>query len=156
MHREMKTLHAIFLLVLTIGLFQTSAANAQTKWNEEVPFTPDENGGKRTLINNLSGIGAVVRKSPGSGKIEITEVLPKNAAEEAGIKPKDVVLQIDDKKTDGMSTEQVVYMLRGNPDTKVEITIVRGSEAPRKFIVTRKPVVLSSSKKPGSTREAGN
>jgi len=142
----MKTLRATIFLALMICFFQTNAANAQPKWNEEVPFATDENGGKRTLVNNLSGIGAVVRKSLERGKFEITEVLPKSGAEDAGIRPKDVILQINDKKTEGMTTEQVVHTLRGDPETKVEITIVRGSEAPRKFVVTRKPVMLNSSK----------
>lgn len=152
----MKTLHAIFCLGLTFCLFQTNAANAQTKWNEEVAVAPDQNGGKRTAIFNLSGIGAIVIKPFKGEKFEISEVLPNGGAEDAGIEPKDIIVQVDEQKTEGMTLEQVVRMLRGDPETKVEITIARGSEAPRKFVVTRKPVTLSSSKKPGSIREAGN
>ncbi|MGC8870688.1 MAG: S41 family peptidase [Brevinematia bacterium] len=46
----------------------------------------------------------------------------------AGIKPGDYIVKIEDQSTKGMPVDKAVSLLRGNPGTKVKITIKRGDE----------------------------
>src|SRR2546421_1548897 len=56
----------------------------------------------------------------------------------AGIRPGDVIVKVDDKPTDGLSTSDVADMLKGAKGTVVKITISReGYTEPLVFTVTR-------------------
>jgi carboxyl-terminal processing protease len=56
----------------------------------------------------------------------------------AGIRPGDVIVKVDDKPTDGLSTSDVADMLKGAKGTIVKITISReGYNEPLVFTVTR-------------------
>jgi len=93
---------------------------------------------------NLAGISAVVRKEKDTDKIMIAYVLPEGAAEKAGLLAKDYIIKIDDKQLDGLDIQAVVAMLRGDPGTKVKITISRaGQSIPTDFTVTRELVRLT-------------
>lgn len=45
----------------------------------------------------------------------------------AGILPDDKIIKIDSTSTDGMSSDEAVKLMRGNPGTKVVLTIFRPS-----------------------------
>jgi carboxyl-terminal processing protease len=56
----------------------------------------------------------------------------------AGIRPGDVIVKVDDKPTDGLSTTDVADMLKGAKGTVVKITVTReGYNEPLVFTVTR-------------------
>src|SRR6267154_1253095 len=56
----------------------------------------------------------------------------------AGIRPGDVIMKVDDKSTDGLTTSDVADMLKGAKGTVVKITISReGYNEPLVFTVTR-------------------
>src|SRR5246127_2557053 len=56
----------------------------------------------------------------------------------AGIRPGDVIMKVDDKPTDGLTTSDVADMLKGAKGTVVKITISReGYNEPLVFTVTR-------------------
>ncbi|HUL16886.1 MAG TPA: S41 family peptidase [Terriglobales bacterium] len=56
----------------------------------------------------------------------------------AGLRPGDVIVKVDDKPTDGLTTTQVADMLKGPKGTVVKITIAReGYNEPLNFTVTR-------------------
>src|SRR5260370_17769596 len=56
----------------------------------------------------------------------------------AGIRPGDVIMKVDDKPTDGLTTSDVADMLKGAKGTVVKITISReGYTEPLVFTVTR-------------------
>jgi carboxyl-terminal processing protease len=56
----------------------------------------------------------------------------------AGLRPGDVVVKVDDKSTDGLSTTEVADMLKGPKGTIVKITVTReGYTDPLVFTVTR-------------------
>src|SRR5215471_2955107 len=56
----------------------------------------------------------------------------------AGIRPGDVILKVDDKPTEGLSTTEVADMLKGPKGTVVKITVSReGAPEPLVFTVTR-------------------
>jgi carboxyl-terminal processing protease len=56
----------------------------------------------------------------------------------AGIRPGDVIIKVDDKSTDGLSTTDVADLLKGPKGTVVKITVTReGYDQPLVFTVTR-------------------
>src|SRR6476660_564713 len=56
----------------------------------------------------------------------------------AGLRPGDVIVRVDDKPTDGLSTTEVAYMLKGPHGTVVRIVVTReGYADPLTFTVTR-------------------
>lgn len=100
--------------------------------------------------NDLSGtigggIGAEV--STRSGKITIIRTLKDNPAEKAGVQAGDIVTTINDASTAGMTVDQAVSLIRGNPGTTVKLSIQRGTEI-KDFTITRatisNPSVTSS------------
>jgi carboxyl-terminal processing protease len=89
--------------------------------------------------NDLSGtigggIGAEV--STRNDKITIIRTLKDNPAEKAGIQAGDIVVTINDKSTTGMTVDQAVALIRGNPGTTVKLSVQRGSEI-KDFTITR-------------------
>src|ERR1700682_1471324 len=56
----------------------------------------------------------------------------------AGLRPGDVIMKVDDKSTDGLTTSEVADMLKGPKGTVVKITVTReGYGDPLTFTVTR-------------------
>jgi len=51
------------------------------------------------------------------------------SAKKAGIQPGDVVLKVDDKPTKGMTSDQFVQLIRGEPGTRVTLTVRRAGTA---------------------------
>ena len=73
----------------------------------------------------------------------------------AGIRPGDVIMKVDDKPTDGLSTSEVADLLKGPKGTVVKITIAREG-FPEQFVFTvtrdeipRRSVDLAFMLKPG-------
>ena len=123
-------------------LLNCSEQNAQ--YSEAVIIPSPEAGNTPTsAILNLAGISAVVRKEKETDKVLIVQVLPEGAAEKAGLLAKDEIVKIDDKQIDGLDIQAVVAMLRGNPGTRVKVTITRAALSdPADVTVTRELVRL--------------
>jgi len=85
------------------------------------------------------GLGMTV--GPGGDKFEKTVVrYPMNGspADKAGLRAGDAILVVNDKKTDGMDTTQVVNMIKGPRGTYVQLKIGRdGHDQPLTFNVMR-------------------
>lgn len=68
-------------------------------------------------------------------------------AEKAGIKPRDQILAIEGKSTEGMDVQEAVKLLRGPKGSPVKITIKReGEAAPREVTLVRDKIVVKSVK----------
>ncbi len=95
------------------------------------------------MSGSFYGIGVVVTHNYIDLTITVNEVYSGSGAEEAGIKPGDII-----KKVNGVSVEEIGYdkavnEIRGELNTRVNITVDRdGSEL--SFDVTRKKVVEQS------------
>ncbi len=71
-------------------------------------------------------IGAVVsRRSDG---VQIMETLKSSPAQIAGLKPLDLIIQVNDEDIEGMTVAQAVKLIRGPAGTTVDLTIFRSSE----------------------------
>ena len=71
----------------------------------------------------FEGIGAEVTMR--NGRITIVAPIPDTPAEEAGIRPGDVILRIDGESTLGISLQEAVNKIRGPRGEPVEIEVVR-------------------------------
>src|SRR5437868_218233 len=82
------------------------------------------------------GVGMVV--APRENHTVVMAPYVGAPAYNAGIRPGDVIVKVDDKPTDGLSTSDVADMLKGAKGTVVKITISReGYNEPLVFTVTR-------------------
>ncbi|HYL65059.1 MAG TPA: S41 family peptidase [Candidatus Methylomirabilis sp.] len=82
------------------------------------------------------GVGMVV--APKETRTVVIQPYVGAPAFNAGIRAGDVIMKVDDKSTDGLTTTDVADMLKGPKGTVVKITITReGYEQPLVFTVTR-------------------
>jgi carboxyl-terminal processing protease len=82
------------------------------------------------------GVGMVV--APRETRTVVMQPYVGAPAFNAGIRPGDVIVKVDDKSTEGLSTTDVADMLKGPKGTVVKITVAReGYDQPLVFTVTR-------------------
>lgn len=63
----------------------------------------------------------------------------------AGIHPGDIITAVDGKSTDGLGSDDVVALLKGDKGTHVKVTVARaGSDAPLSFDLTRAEIPNNS------------
>jgi len=82
------------------------------------------------------GVGMTV--APRDGRTVVLAPFVGSPAYKAGIRPGDVILKVDEKPAEGLSTAEVADMLKGAKGTVVRITIIReGYDEPLVFTITR-------------------
>src|SRR5262245_15370145 len=82
------------------------------------------------------GVGMTV--GPRNNKVIVIAPFVGTPAYRAGIRPGDIIVAVDGKPTDNMSTGDVADLLKGPKGTMVHITILReGSDKPLEFAVVR-------------------
>ena len=100
-------------------------------------FNPDD--GKKfseDVQGSFGGIGAEIGTD--NGHLIVVSPLKGSPAESAGLKPKDIILEINSTSTEFMNVEDAVKIIRGEIGTKITLTIIReGLEKPKDFIITR-------------------
>ncbi len=93
----------------------------------------------RASREGFGGIG--VRIAVAEDGVRVLSVMHYTPAERAGLKADDLITAIDGQPTAGLSQEQVITLLRGTVDSRVVLSIIRGSTPPRPVEVTRAHVV---------------
>lgn len=92
---------------------------------------------------DFEGIWAVINKR--NNNIEIAEVINDSPAYFAWLRPFDIILEIDGKKTDDMSVYDVVNLVRWTGWTQVNLTIYQyKSKNIKQFNITRKKISIPS------------
>jgi carboxyl-terminal processing protease len=82
------------------------------------------------------GVGMQV--GPRDGRTVVMAPFAGSPAWKVGLRPGDVILRVDDKATDGLTTSEVADLLRGQKGTVVKVTVGReGYERPLEFVITR-------------------
>jgi carboxyl-terminal processing protease len=82
------------------------------------------------------GVGMTV--GPRNNKVIVIAPFAGTPAYRAGIHPGDIIVAVDGKPTDNMTTSDVADLLKGPKGTTVHITILReGSDKPLEFAVVR-------------------
>ena len=81
------------------------------------------------------------------GFVKVVAPIDDTPAARAGLKPGDLIIKLDDLAVKGMSLNDAVKKMRGKPNSKITLTIVRkGEQAPFPVILTRAVIKIQSVK----------
>lgn len=81
---------------------------------------------KNEIDGVFSGIGAELGKK--NDKLVVIYALDSNPAKEAGLKPNDIIAEVDKQDTTGWSVDKAVSKIRGKKGTTVTLTLIRDGE----------------------------
>lgn len=96
-----------------------------------------------SISSSFQGIGAEIQEK--DGHIVIVSPIKGSPAEKAGLKPQDVIMSVDGKSIQGMTSTEAVALIRGEKGTKVELTISRpGSDTPVKVPIIRDDIPIET------------
>jgi len=87
----------------------------------------------------FGGLGLEVQGE--DGHVRVVSPIDDTPAARAGIKPGDFIVAIDGKNIDGQPLDQVVTRMRGKPDTRITLTLIR-EKAPKPLILTLTRAVI--------------
>ena len=92
-------------------------------------FTPEEYKEFITQTQgSYAGIGLWVNVDEEDNRIYVIKAFKDSPADKAGIHQGDKIVKVEDTDVDGSKLEMAVNMMRGEPGTTVNITILRGEE----------------------------
>ena len=92
------------------------------------------------------GLGIEISESE-DGFVEIVAPIEDSPAWHAGIKEGDLITQIDGQPVQGLSIDETIKRMRGEPGTRVTLTIARkDSPAPLRFTIARGEIIQKSVK----------
>lgn len=80
-------------------------------------------------------VGVGIEISQEDGLVKVISPIEGSPADRAGLKPNDLITRIDDTAVKGLSLNDAVKKMRGQPQTKVSLTIFRKDES-RTFTVS--------------------
>ena len=97
---------------------------------------------REDVTGSFSGIGAYVQLDKNRA-LEITKIFPGSPAEKAGLKPGDIVTEVDGKSLVGQDLDVQVSQVRGPEGSTATFTIVRkGEDKPLKIDITRAKIEI--------------
>ncbi|WHX64998.1 S41 family peptidase [Peribacillus frigoritolerans] len=80
-----------------------------------------------SISSSFEGIGAEIQEQ--DGKIMVVSPIKGSPAEKAGVKPNDIILSVDGKSVEGLTSSEAVLKIRGEKGTKVDLSISRAGES---------------------------
>ena len=95
----------------------------------------------KLLEGNEEFVGIGVMMS--NDTLEIVMVYPDSGAEEAGVLPRDVIHAVEGKTLEDVSVNEMLNLIKGEPNTTVNVTIKRGDEL-IDLAITRKVLIERS------------
>ncbi|MDD5271430.1 MAG: S41 family peptidase [Methylovulum sp.] len=100
---------------------------------------------KEGTTGQFGGLGIEVTME--NGFIKVVSPIDDTPAQKAGLKAGDLIVKLDDKPVKGMSLPDAVKAMRGEPGSKILLTVVReGAETPLKFSIARDIIKVKSVK----------
>jgi carboxyl-terminal processing protease len=91
------------------------------------------------------GVGMTIGPQPRSGKTIVIHPFGGTPAYKAGIRPGDVLLEVNDKRVDNMTSTEIADMLRGPKGTPVQVVVNReGVGKPLTFNLVRAEIPRNS------------
>jgi carboxyl-terminal processing protease len=84
---------------------------------------------RSVLEQEFGGLGVSLDGPPRRDRFTVVSALFDSPAYRAGVKPGDVILEVDGQKVDGIEFEQLTSKLRGKEGTKVQLLLKRGDDA---------------------------
>lgn len=117
------------------GLDPHSAYLDQEQYNELKVGTTGQFGGLGIEVGMENGF------------VKVIAPIDDTPAAKAGIKAGDLIIRLDDRPVKGMSLNDAVKMMRGEPGSDIVLTVVReGVEQPLKIKITRDVIKVKSVK----------
>lgn len=93
----------------------------------------------------FGGLGIEV--SMEDGFVKVVAPIDDTPAAEAGVQAGDLIIRLDDQPVKGMSLNDAVDIMRGEPGSKIELTIIReGADKPLTLELTRAIIKVKSVK----------
>ena len=98
---------------------------------------------RESTQGEFGGIGIEVGLE--DGQLMVISPIDDTPASRAGLQARDLILRIDDTPTESLSLQEAVNLMRGEPGTRIELTIQRqGESSPRSVTLTREVVRTES------------
>lgn len=79
---------------------------------------------RQAIDGTFGGVGIVVEVNDDLN-VMVRSVIPENPADDAGIEPGDVFIEVDGQNVEGMSTDAVAQLVRGEIGTTVDLVMFR-------------------------------
>jgi carboxyl-terminal processing protease len=93
----------------------------------------------------FGGLGIEV--SMENGFVKVISPIDDTPASRAGVKASDLIIKLDDRQVKGMTLNDAVKIMRGEPNTDIKLTIVReGEPKPLVITITREIIRVKSVK----------
>ena len=106
-------------------------------------LTPDQlNEVYAQIEGNFVGLGVELKAH--NSALRIVRVIPGSPAELAGIRADDLIVAVDGRPIQPLSTEEAANLLRGEEGTLVRISVVTPGQEPRDVVVQRRRVEVPS------------
>jgi carboxyl-terminal processing protease len=99
-------------------------------------------------------VGVGIEISQEDGLVKVVSPIEGSPAYRAGLKPNDLITKIDDTVVKGLTLNEAVKRMRGEPNTKVTLTIFRKDES-RSFPVTITREEIKTQSVKGKVMEPG-
>ncbi|SIQ47153.1 carboxyl-terminal processing protease [Peribacillus simplex] len=96
-----------------------------------------------SISSSFEGIGAEIQEQ--DGQIMVVSPIKGSPAEKAGVKPNDIILSVDGKSVEGLSSSEAVLKIRGEKGTKVDLSISRaGEQEPIELTIKRDTIPIET------------
>jgi carboxyl-terminal processing protease len=100
---------------------------------------------KEGTTGQFGGLGIEVTME--NGFVKVVSPIDDTPAQRAGIKTGDLIVRLDEQPVKGMTLADAVKLMRGEPGSKILLTVVReGEEAPLKITIARDIIKVKSVK----------
>ncbi|MED3995360.1 S41 family peptidase [Peribacillus frigoritolerans] len=98
---------------------------------------------RESISSSFEGIGAEIQEQ--DGQIMVVSPIKGSPAEKAGVKPNDIILSVDGKSVEGLTSSEAVLKIRGEKGTKVDLSISRAGESePIKLTIKRDTIPIET------------
>ncbi|MFF2459428.1 S41 family peptidase [Peribacillus simplex] len=96
-----------------------------------------------SISSSFEGIGAEIQEQ--DGQIMVVSPIKGSPAEKAGVKPNDIILSVNGKSVEGLSSSEAVLKIRGKKGTKVNLSISRAGEPePMELTIKRDTIPIET------------
>ncbi|ERS81882.1 MULTISPECIES: S41 family peptidase [unclassified Halomonas] len=100
---------------------------------------------RESTQGEFGGIGIEVGME--NGQLTVITPIDDTPASRAGLEARDQILRIDETPTEGLSLQEAVDLMRGDPGSDITLTILRqGESSPREVSLTRENIRTESVK----------
>jgi carboxyl-terminal processing protease len=100
-------------------------------------LTPEMVRAEHTIeVGRFAGIGAEIQMK--KNRVTIVAPMDGSPAQKAGIRPGDIIVEVDNMKTDGLSLQEVVNKIMGPAGTRVTLTLENPSTGERRSVIIKR------------------